>query len=143
MGAMTHVDMSFGSPYLLYAIAIAALLIYVPFMAVGYARFRVGYDMSSPRAMLDKLPPFAQRATWAHENAFEAFIQFSAAAFMAYITGLDSSVAIGAAIAHVSARLLYPVFYILDIPLLRSLMFAIGSLGTYTLFALSLLKLTA
>ncbi|MEB3213814.1 MAG: MAPEG family protein [Leptolyngbyaceae bacterium] len=134
--------MNFGSPYFLYAIAIATLLIYVPFMAVGYARLQVGYDMSSPRAMLEKLPPFAQRATWAHENAFEAFIQFSAAAFMAYLTGQQSELAIGAAIAHLVARLLYPLFYILDIPLLRSAMFAIGSLSTYTLFALSLLSVT-
>ncbi|MEL6222724.1 MAG: MAPEG family protein [Cyanobacteria bacterium J06627_8] len=133
--------MSFGSPYLLYAIAIAALLIYLPFVVVGYARLRVGYDMSAPRAMLDKLPAFAQRAAWAHENAFEAFIQFSAAAFMAYLTGQDSSLAIGAAIAHVSARLLYPVFYILNVPLLRSLMFAVGSVGTYTLFLLSLISI--
>ncbi|MEM9448079.1 MAG: MAPEG family protein [Cyanobacteria bacterium P01_E01_bin.6] len=140
---MPYVEVVSGSSYLLYAIAVAALLIYLPFLVVGYARLSVGYDTSSPRAMLEKLPAFAQRATWAHENAFEAFIQFSAAAFMAYITGQDSSLAMGAAIAHVVARFLYPAFYILDIPLLRSLMFGIGSIGTYTLFLLSLMSVTS
>jgi len=33
--------------------------------------------------MFDKLPPYAQRATWAHQNSFEAFIMILAAALMA------------------------------------------------------------
>lgn len=129
-----------GSAYLLYAIAIAALLIYVPFLAVGYGRMQVGYDVSAPRALFDKLPPFAQRATWAHENSFEAFSQFAAAALMAYVTGQDSQWAIAAAIAHITARFFFSVFYILNVAPLRSLMFGIGSVATYTLFALSIIS---
>jgi len=139
---MSSITLVPGTPYLLYAIAIASFLIYVPFIAVGYGRLQIGYDTSAPRALFEKLPAFAQRATWAHENAFEAFVQFAAAAMMAYVTGQDSQLAIGAAIAHVIARLFYPLFYILDIPVLRSLMFAIGSLSTLTLFALSLISVT-
>lgn len=131
-----------GSPYLLYCVVIAALLIYVPFLAVGYGRFQAGYDMSAPRALFEKLPAYAQRATWAHQNSFEAFMQFAAAALMAYITGQHSAWAVSAAIAHVIARFFFSVFYILDIPLLRSLMFGIGSVGTYTLFLLSLVSIT-
>jgi uncharacterized MAPEG superfamily protein len=69
----------------------------------------------------------AQRATWAHQNSFEAFMIFAAAALMAYVTGQNSSLATGAAIAFVIARSLYSVFYILNIPVGRSLMFGIGS----------------
>ncbi len=122
---------------LLLCIAIAAFLIYVPFLAVGYGRFKVGYDRSAPRAMLDKLPPYAQRATWAHQNSFESFIVFAPAALMAYVTGQDSGLALGAAIAYLIARLFYPIFYILDIPALRSLMYGVGSLGITLLFVLS------
>jgi uncharacterized MAPEG superfamily protein len=124
----------------LYAIAAAAVLIYVPFLVVAYARVRVGYDSSAPRAMFDKLPPYAQRATWAHQNSFEAFMVFSAAAFMAYVTGVNSSTATTAAIAFVVARFLYSIFYILNIPLLRSLMFVIGILGSSTLILLSIIQ---
>jgi uncharacterized MAPEG superfamily protein len=124
----------------LYAIAAAAVLIYVPFLVVAYARVRVGYDSSAPRAMFDKLPPYAQRATWAHQNSFEAFMVFSAAAFMAYVTGVNSSTATTAAIAFVVARFLYSIFYILNIPLLRSLMFGIGILGSSTLILLSIIQ---
>lgn len=75
---------------LLYCIAAAAVLIYLPFLVVGYARVQVGYDIAAPRALFDKLPAYAQRATWAHQNSFETFMTFAAAALMAYVTGVNS-----------------------------------------------------
>ncbi|MBE9036762.1 MAPEG family protein [aff. Roholtiella sp. LEGE 12411] len=126
----------------LYSIAAAVVLIYLPFLVVGYARVRVGYDISAPRAMFDKLPPYAQRATWAHQNSFEAFMIFAAAALMAYVTSVNSPTAAVAAIAFIVARLLYSIFYIVNIPLLRSLMFAIGSLSSGTLIFLSIIQAT-
>jgi uncharacterized MAPEG superfamily protein len=123
--------------FLLLSIPLAAVLVYVPFFAVGYARLKVGYDQSAPRAMLAKLPPYAQRATWAHENAFESMILFAPAALMAYITQQQSTVALGAAVVYLVARALYPVFYIANVPALRSLMFGLANLGTITLYVLS------
>ncbi|MBD2184507.1 MAPEG family protein [Planktothrix sp. FACHB-1355] len=129
------------SDIFLYCIAIAAFLIYVPFLLVAYARVQLGKEaLATPRAIVDKLPPYAQRATWAHQNAFEAFMLFAAAALMAYVTGVNSSVGVGAAIAFLVARLLHSVFYILNIPLARGLMFALGSLCIATLFVQSLLQ---
>ncbi len=129
------------SAIVLYSVFVASILIYVPFLAVGYARFQIGYDRSNPRAMLEKLPPYGQRATWAHQNAFETFMVYGSAALMAYATGVDSALASYAAITFVIARLLYSLFYILDLPWGRSLMFATGQLCTYCLFALSFLKI--
>jgi len=124
--------------WLLYSVVLAFGLIYAPFLVVGYARAKTGYDTSAPRAMFDKLPPYAQRATWAHQNSFETFMAFSSAALMAYVTGVNSSWAMVAAIAFPLARGFYSLFYILNIPIARSLMFGIGSLATLTLFILSL-----
>lgn len=124
----------------LWCILMAAVLIYMPFLVVAYNRLKIGYDIAAPRTMFDKLPAYAQRATWAHQNSFESFGLFAAGALMAYVTHLDSSVAVGAAIAHVIARFFYSLFYILNLPLLRSSMFAVGSLGTFTLMVLSLLN---
>ncbi|MEH1931545.1 MAPEG family protein [Nostoc sp.] len=125
----------------LYSIAAAAALIYVPFLLVAYARMRMGYEtFSTPRAMLDKLPAYAQRATWAHQNTFEAFMIFAAAALMAYVTGVNSPTGIGAAIAFVVARLLYSIFYILNLPPLRTLMFGIGTVSSVTLIFLSIIQ---
>ena len=125
---------------LLYSIAAAAALIYLPFLVVGYARFSIGHDVSAPRAMFDKLPSYAQRATWAHQNSFEAFMIFAAAALMAYVTNVDSVWAGYAAISFIVARSLYSIFYILSIPLLRSLMFAVGSACSATLIVLSIIQ---
>ncbi|CBN57985.1 MULTISPECIES: MAPEG family protein [Kamptonema] len=127
------------STILLDSIAAAAALVYVPYLVVAYGRLQVGYDLKAPRAMFDKLPAYAQRATWAHQNSFETFVVFAAAAFMAYTTGQNSDEAGWAALIFVITRLLFSVFYILNVPLARSLMFGIGSFCTGTLFVLSLI----
>lgn len=123
---------------LLYCIVAAAALVYFPFLVVAYGRVRAGYDMAAPRALFDKLPAIAQRATWAHENAFESFVLFTAAALMAYVTQVSSPVAVGAALAYVVARFFYALFYIFNLPVGRSLMFAVGSTTIGTLMILSL-----
>ncbi len=127
------------SVILLDCIAAAAALVYAPFLVVALARLQLGYDQAAPRAMFDKLPPYAQRATWAHQNSFETFLLFSAAALMAFVTGVNSEAAGLAAIAFPISRLLFSVFYILNVPLGRSLMFAIGSSCTVSLFYFSLM----
>ena len=129
------------SAILLYSIVAAAISVYLPFLLVGYARAKVGYDTSAPRAMFDQLPDYAKRATWAHQNGFETFMIYSAAALIAYVTGVSSSLAANCAIAFVILRLLFSLFYITNVPIARSLMFGLGSLCTYTLFGLSLIKI--
>ena len=131
------------SVILLDCIAAAAALVYAPFLVVAFARLQLGYDSSAPRAMFERLPAYAQRATWAHQNSFETFMLFSAAALMAFVTGVDSEVAGWAAIAFTIARLLYSVFYILNVPLARSLMFAISSSCTVSLFYFSLMTVNS
>jgi uncharacterized MAPEG superfamily protein len=130
---------SFSVPVtLIVSIALAAVLVYIPFLVVAYGRFQAGYDPAKPRALFDKLPAYAQRATWAHENSFESFMLFTAGALMAYVTQVSSPLAVGAAISYVSARSLFSLFYLLNLPLLRSMMFAIGSLSIATLMGLSI-----
>ncbi len=126
------------SATLLTAIAAAAVAIYFPYAVVAYGRFQVGFDPAAPRALFDKLPPYAQRATWAHQNCFEAFTVFAPAALMAYLTQPASSLVSSSAIAFVISRYLFSLFYLLNIPILRSLMFGIGAASTGTLFVLSL-----
>lgn len=129
-------------PTLIYSIAIAAVLVYAPFLLVALGRLQVGYDMAAPRAMFDKLPAYAQRATWAHQNSFESFGLFAAAALMAYVTQVNSPLAVTAAIVYLVARSLYSAFYILSVPLLRSLAFAVGSLCIGSLMVLSILQVS-
>lgn len=133
------------SSALIYSLVGAVVLVYVPYLGVAYARVRTSIDggyapemFSQPRAMLDKLPDYAKRASWAHQNAFEALIVYSAASLSAYATGVDSPTAIYAAIAFLVARTLYPIFYILNVPALRSMMFGIANASNIVLFSLSI-----
>ncbi|MGD1921444.1 MAG: MAPEG family protein [Pleurocapsa sp.] len=128
------------SVILLFSVVGAVILTYAPFLVVAWGRLQGGYDQSAPRAMFDKLPDYAQRATWAHQNSFEALTIYGLAALMAYSTGVTSDWAKIAAIAFLIARSLYSVFYIINVPIGRSLMFAIGSLSGWTLFGLSILQ---
>jgi uncharacterized MAPEG superfamily protein len=128
---------------LLYGIAIAAVLIYLPFLAVAYNRLKIENGLVSPRTIFDKLPAYAQRATWAHQNAFEAFTLFTAAALMAYVTNVTNPIAAWAVLIFVIGRSLYPIFYILNVPIGRSFSFALGSLGIATLIGLSLAQVSS
>ena len=130
------------SVILLLSVVGAVILTYAPFLVVAWGRLQSGYDQSAPRAMFDKLPNYVQRATWAHQNSFEALTIYGLAALMAYATGVTSDWAEIAAIAFLVARALYSVFYIINFPIGRSLMFAIGSVCGWTLFGLSILRIS-
>ncbi|ACA99968.1 MULTISPECIES: MAPEG family protein [Cyanophyceae] len=132
------------SAVLIYSLIGAVFLVYLPYGVVGYARVKLAGQMSDrlemfrrPRATVDLLPDYAQRANWAHQNAFEALAVYGVACLSALVTGVDSPWAKIAAIAFLVARTLYPLFYILNIPVLRSMMFAVGNIANITLFALS------
>ena len=127
-----------SSTILLGSIAIAAALVYFPYLLVAITRFQVGFDISAPRAAFDKLPDYGKRATWAHQNSWEAFILYSAAALMAYATNQNSQTVINCALGFTVARLFYSIFYIINFPIGRSLMFGIGSVAIFTLMSASI-----
>lgn len=122
---------------LLGAIIAASVLIYFPYTVVAYGRYQVGMDLAAPRALFDRLPDYAKRATWAHQNSFETFLTFLAGALMAYITQVQSPWAGWAAIAFVVSRFLFSICYIFNFPPGRSLMFGVGTFSTATLMILS------
>lgn len=128
----------------LYSLPIAAFLIYVPYLVVAAERVKLAQSMddplevfSRPRFYGDKLPDHAKRANWAHQNSFESFILYAPAAVAAYVTGQTSTTALYAVVAYLIARLLFSVFYILNVAPLRSLMFGIGSFSIFSLYFMS------
>ena len=129
-------SLPFVSPanVLLCSIAIAAILIYLPYIVVATGRARLGYDMAAPRAMFDKLPDYAQRATWAHQNAFESFVLYAPAALMAFVVGLPPEQVLSTVVIYLAARLTYPLAYILNVPILRSLSWAVSMGSIFSLY---------
>ncbi|AHB87704.1 putative membrane protein [Thermosynechococcus sp. NK55a] len=129
-------------PWLLAAsLLMATLLIYFPYIFVVVGRLQAGFDMAAPRALFVKLPPFAQRAVWAHENSFETFMPFAAAVLLTLFAGVNDATVAIASLSFVVARFLYSICYIANFPLGRSLMFGVGTAATLTLFWQSLTTL--
>ncbi len=126
------------SQILLYGIAIAAGLVYLPYLVVAYGRVSIGIDMNAPRAMFDRLPEYAKRATWAHQNSFETFALFAAAALTAYVSNAASDKTSLYVLAFLVARFLFSLFYVLNLPFLRSPMWAVSMVCIGSLFTASL-----
>ena len=109
-----------------WCILIAALLPYVwVFVAKSGAP---KYNNRLPRAWLEKQGDNykVQRAHAAHLNAFEAFAPFAAGVVLAQLAGVDHGRIALLAVAFVAARVLHGIFYVADVALMRSLVWAVG-----------------
>ncbi len=128
------------SQVLIYGIALMAAIVYIPYIIVAYGRVSIGIDLNAPRAMFDRLPEYAKRATWAHQNSFESFGLFAAAALMAYVTDSASPKTTSYVLIYLVARLLFTSFYLINWPFLRSPMWAVSMVCIAGLFTSSLMS---
>ena len=58
-------------------------------LPLGAARSAANFemkDMAAPRAMFDRYPAWGKRASWAHQNSFEAFSLYAPAALLALLS---------------------------------------------------------
>ena len=115
-------------------VLVAAML---PYVAVGFAKWRSGYDNHLPRVGVEQLPPAKQRAYWAHLNAFEAFPAFAAAVIIAHLAHASQPVVDGLAIAFVVARVAHLLLYMRDLATLRSIAWTVGMGCVIALFVVS------
>jgi uncharacterized MAPEG superfamily protein len=84
--------------------------------------------------MFDRLPAWGKRASWAHQNSFEAFSLHAPAALLCLVAGVDAPVAIAAAWLHPLLRLVYIPAYVANVPPLRALCWAAGLLCSGLLY---------
>jgi uncharacterized MAPEG superfamily protein len=104
-----------------WCILVAALL---PYLWTTVAKSGApGYNNRNPRAWIAKQSENyrVQRANAAHLNAFEAFAPFAAGVLMAQAAGIDPALVARLSLAFVALRVLHGVFYVADIPPMRSL----------------------
>ena len=104
-------------------VLVAAML---PYMAVGFAKWRANYNNHAPRTGIEQLAAPKQRAYWAHLNAFEAFPPFAAAVIIAHLCGASQPVVDGLAITFIAARVAHLLLYIKDYAALRSIAWTVG-----------------
>jgi uncharacterized MAPEG superfamily protein len=91
-------------------------------------------DLAAPRAMFERLPAWGKRASWAHQNSFEAFTLHAPACLLVLLAApqLTASAGLSAAAAwlHPLLRLGYIGAYVANVSPLRSLCWAGGILCT-------------
>jgi uncharacterized MAPEG superfamily protein len=101
---------------------------------VAYAMAKLGgYNNNHPREQQSRLTGFGARALASHQNAFESVIIFAPAVLLAIITkNTDTSILI-LAVVHIIARVLFNIFYLLKMSLLRSIVWTIATLCSFTI----------
>lgn len=122
-----------------WCVLIAILLpIICSFIAkLGSGKFKAGHNRD-PRDFLDRLEGWPRRAHAAQLNGFEVLPGFAAAVIIAHIAGNAQLVTIDVlAVLFITSRLLFILFYLADLALLRSIAFIIGMGAIIGLFVAS------
>jgi uncharacterized MAPEG superfamily protein len=96
------------------------IAIFLPFVFAGLAKSEGQFDNARPRAWLERLEGWRQRAHWAQLNTFEAFPPFAAGVIIAHQLNASQAWIDGLAVAFLIFRGLYGYFYIADRATLRS-----------------------
>ena len=119
---------------LIWCLFAATLLPYLAKAPLAIAMNKLdGYDNNHPRSQQAKLTGFGARALAAHQNAFESLIIFAPAVLLAIATNTITDTITILAITHVIARVAYNVFYLLNIGLLRSIVWAVATLSSFAI----------
>lgn len=103
----------------LICVLIAGLM---PYLWTGVAKFTgPRYDNRDVRGWQARLAGLPHRADAAHLNSFEAFPLFAVAVLAAFLTSADAQRVMLLSVAFVGLRLAYGVIYLLNLAVLRSL----------------------
>lgn len=96
---------------------------YLPILWTAIAKGSTfnGAANHAPRAFLNQLKGWRQRAHWAQLNGFEAFPPFAAAVIIAHLQHESQDRVDTFALAFVGLRILHGIFYVTDLAALRSL----------------------
>lgn len=115
----------------LWCILAAGLLPYGFTIAAKSGR---GFSNHAPRAYLDQVEGWRQRAHWAQLNSFEGLALFIGAVLTSHVVGGDEFTTNALAVVYVVARALYGLMYITDQAKMRSLMWFVAMFANAGLF---------
>ena len=111
------------------SLLLSALVVVLSVVPLGAARSKIDFtmaDLAAPRAMFERMPAWGKRASWAHQNSFEAFTLHAPACLLCLIAAVNSPIAMAVALAHPALRLIYIAAYVGNVPPLRGICWAAG-----------------
>ncbi|MGC6483083.1 MAG: MAPEG family protein [Synechococcus sp.] len=129
-----------AAPYA-WSLVLAGAVVIASIIPLGAARSQADFtmvDFKAPRAMFDRLPDWGKRASWAHQNSFEAFSLHAPAALLALVAALQTGhlppLVPVASLLQPALRLVYLGAYVGNLPPLRGLCWASALLCTAILY---------
>lgn len=131
---------------LAWSLALAGAVVVLSTVPLGAARSQADFsmdDLQAPRAMFERLPAWGKRASWAHQNSFEAFTLHAPAALLCLVAGATGPAVVLAAWLHPALRLAYLGAYIGNKPPVRGLCWAAGVLCSGILYVAGLKSVLA
>lgn len=126
-----------AAPALAWSLLLSGAVVILSLVPLGAGRASADFtpaDLAAPRAMFDRLPAWGQRASWAHQNSFEAFTLHAPACLLCLQSGAGGPLVAAAALLQPLLRLSYIGAYVANLPLLRSLCWAVALLCTAVLY---------
>jgi uncharacterized MAPEG superfamily protein len=119
--------MSMDLKYLLFSVLLTFVQVLI---AAASANQAVGLNtLAGNREGMGDLTGFAGRARRAHLNMIENMVLFTALVLVAAVAGKANAMTAMGALVFFWARLIYAVIYLLGIPWLRTLAWAVSVIG--------------
>lgn len=112
-----------------------------PYIFTTLAKAGPGFNNRTPREYLARVEGWRKRAHWVQLNSFEAFPAFAAAVIIAHLTSNNQNMIDSLAMIFIGTRILYSIFYIADLSILRSLAWFLGFAMVIGLFISHLFNL--
>lgn len=112
----------------------------LPFLLAMLAKALGGFSMadnSHPREVVSKFSGRAARAHAAQQNSFESLPIFLASVIVAMLFFVPQIVVNYLAVMYVALRLIYAIAYIVNLPTLRSIIWALSMACCFMLFYLA------
>ncbi|MCP9801138.1 MAPEG family protein [Synechococcus sp. RedBA-s] len=126
-----------AAPALAWSLLLSGAVVILSLVPLGAGRANANFtpeDLAAPRAMFERLPAWGQRASWAHQNSFEAFTLHAPACLLCLQAGAAGPLLTAAALLQPLLRLIYIGAYVANQPLLRSLCWAVSLSCTAVLY---------
>ena len=120
-----------------WSLCLSVVVVLASILPLTLGRIKAGYsveNMSAPRALFNDLPDFGKRAVWCHQNCWESISLHAPACLFCLLMVPESNLAMIAAWAHPSIRIIYILAYIFNIPAARGLSWAAALFSTLILY---------
>ena len=108
-------------------------LIWLPYIVDRIVEHGLWTAVRNPQPDAPPKAAWAHRMMKAHANAVENLVIFAPLVLAVEVTGVASEATATACMVYFFARLAHLIIYVLGIPLLRTLAFAVGFLAQMTL----------